>query len=234
MTSPTSPVHALVIAPHPDDPEFGAAGTVAAWTQSGKTVVFALCTNGDKGTSNPALESADLPLIRQREQRAAAAVLGVDEVVFMGYPDQGLEETADFRKECVRLIRRYRPEIVVTTDPYRRYIWHRDHRICGHVVLDAVFPGARDRLAFPDLLAEGLQPHKVAEVWCFGADHNNHFSDISATFDTKIEALRCHESQVGHVERETFAASLRDQHRRFAVDQGFELAEAFHRVVTPL
>jgi LmbE family N-acetylglucosaminyl deacetylase len=228
------PVHALVIAPHPDDPEFGAAGTVYSWTTSGRSVVFALCTRGDKGTSDPSLDPADLPLIREREQRAAAAVLGVREVLFMGYPDQGLEETPDFRKECVRIIRRYRPEIVVTTDPYRRYIWHRDHRICGHVVLDAVFPGARDRLAFPDLLAEGLLPHKVREVWCFGADDNNHHVDVSAVFDKKVEALRCHVSQVGHLEHDVFADALREQHRLLAAGQGFELAEAFHRVVTPL
>ena len=119
----TIKVDVLVISPHPDDAEYGVAGTVARWTREGKKVVYVVCTNGDKGTTNPDMKPEDLVEIRKKEQLAAADVLGVSEVIFLGLPDQGLEETPQFRKQIVRLIRQYRPEIVVTADPYRRYSW---------------------------------------------------------------------------------------------------------------
>jgi len=154
----------LVVSPHPDDSEFGAAGSVARWTREGKAVVYVICTSGDKGTSDFNVDPKKLARTREKEQRCAAKVLGVREVIFLRHEDQSLEDTPEFRKEIVRMIRLYRPDIVVSADPYRRYIWHRDHRITGQVVLDAVFPYARDHLAYPDLLAEGLLPHKVKEV----------------------------------------------------------------------
>jgi LmbE family N-acetylglucosaminyl deacetylase len=163
-----SPCDILTIIAHPDDAEFGAAGSIAAWTAEGKTVVYVVCTGGGKGTSDRNVSPADLERIRQQEQRAAASVLGVSEVVFLGMEDQGLEETREFRETLVRLIRRYRPEKVISSDPYRRYLWHRDHRIVGQVVMDALFPYARDHLAYPDLLEEGLEPHKVQEALFFG------------------------------------------------------------------
>ena len=132
----TTEVDVLVISPHPDDAEYGVAGTVARWTREGKKVIYVVCTNGDKGTTNPDMKPEDLVEIREKEQLAAADVLGVSEVIFLGLRDQGLEETPQFRKQIVRLIRQYRPEIVVTADPYRRYIWHRDHRIAGQVIFD--------------------------------------------------------------------------------------------------
>ena len=135
-----TPVDILIITAHPDDAEFGVAGTVARWTREGKQVVYVVCTNGDKGTSDRSLKPEQLAEIRKKEQEAAAKVLGVSEVRFLGYPDQELEDTSEFRKELVRMIRIYRPKIVVTSDPYRRYLWHRDHRIAGQVTLDAVFP----------------------------------------------------------------------------------------------
>ena len=143
----TTPTDILVITPHPDDAEFGVAGTVARWTAAGKQVVYVVCTNGNKGTSDISLKPEQLVQIRMQEQRNAANVLGVQEIIFLAYPDQGLEDTPEFRKQIVRLIRQYRPHTIVTADPYRRYIWHRDHRIAGQVVLDAVFPYARDHLA---------------------------------------------------------------------------------------
>jgi LmbE family N-acetylglucosaminyl deacetylase len=158
-------VDVLVIMPHPDDAEFGCAGTVARWTAEGKSVVYVLLTNGDKGTSDRSLTPDKLADVRQIEQREAAKVLGVSEVVYLGYPDQGLEDSPELRKDIVRQIRLFRPDTVVTLDPYRRYVWHRDHRIAGQVVLDAVFPYARDFLAYPDLMAEGLEPHKVKEMY---------------------------------------------------------------------
>jgi LmbE family N-acetylglucosaminyl deacetylase len=218
-----------VVTPHPDDAEFGVAGTVARWTSQGKQVVYVVCTNGNKGTSDPDVKPDELAETRQNEQRAAAEVLGVREVVFLGNPDQGLEDTPEFRKQIVRVIRRYRPETVVTADPYRRYIWHRDHRIAGQVTIDAVFPYARDHLAYPDLLEEDLQPHKVKEMLFWASEDINYLSDITATFDLKLEALRCHESQVNSMKVSDLENWLRQRCSDLAEGEDFDLAEAFHR-----
>jgi len=220
----------LVITPHPDDAEFGVAGTVVKWVAEGKEIVYAVCTNGDKGTSDYSIKAEALAEIREREQLCAAEVLGVREVIFLRHEDQSLEDTPEFRKEIVRLIRTYRPDIVVSADPYRRYLWHRDHRITGRVVLDAVFPYARDHLAYPDLLEEGLEPHKVKEVWLWTiADNINYRSDITDTFDTKVKALRCHESQVGNDHLPDLEERLRQWAKDRAQGTEYELAEAFHR-----
>ncbi len=225
----TEPADILVITPHPDDAEFGVAGTVAKWTREGKQVVYVVCTNGNKGTSDPDVKPETLAEIRQNEQRAAAEILGVREVVFLENQDQGLEDTPEFRKQIVRMIRRYRPQTVVTADPYRRYIWHRDHRIAGQVTIDAVFPYARDHLAFPDLLEEGLQPHKVKEMLFWASENINFRSDITATFDLKLAALRCHESQMKEMRFSDLEEWLRKRCRDLAEGENFELAEAFHR-----
>ena len=225
----TEQADVLVVTPHPDDAEFGVAGTVARWTKQGKQVVYVGCTNGNKGTSDPDVKPDELAEIRQNEQRAAADVLGVREVVFLGNPDQGLEDTAEFRKQIVRMIRRFRPETVVTADPYRRYIWHRDHRITGQVTIDAVFPYARDHLAYPDLLDEGLQPHKVREMLFWASEDINYVSDITDTFDLKLTALRCHESQVKSMKISDLEDWLRQRCKDLAEGEDFDLAEAFHR-----
>jgi LmbE family N-acetylglucosaminyl deacetylase len=227
------PCDILVISAHPDDAEFGVAGTVARWTQGGKVVVFAVCTSGEKGTSDANMKPAVLAEIREKEQRAAADVLGVREVMFLRLPDQGLEDTAEFRKQIVRIIRNYRPHSVVTLDPYRRYIWHRDHRIVGQVTLDAVYPYARDHLAYPDLLEEGLAPHKVRELFFWGSEDSNFRSDISDTFDTKLKALLCHESQVKEMGEEKIKNWLLRQGKEMAEGENFALGEAFHRIEIP-
>ena len=229
----TDQADVLVIAAHPDDSEFGAAGTVALWVQAGRRVTYLVCTSGEKGTSDPSLTPELLAPIREEEQRAAARTLGVQEVVFLRRPDQGLEDTAEFRKLIVRMIRTVRPSIVMTSDPYRRYIWHRDHRIIGQVVLDAVFPFARDHLSYPDLLAEGLAPHKVQELYFWGAEDINRRSDITATFDLKIAALRCHKTQVREFKRGDPEEWLRQRCREMAAGESFGLAEAFHYVEAP-
>ncbi len=226
----TKSIYALVITPHPDDAEFGVAGSAVKWIREGKEVVYAVCTNGNKGSSDPEMTPEKLAGIREQEQLAAAKILGVREVVFLRHEDQALEDTPEFRKEIVRVIRTYRPEIVATVDPYRRYIWHHDHRICGQVVLDAVFPYARDRLAYPDLMEQGLEPHKVKEVLTWGADEPNHFIDITDTYEIKMEALRCHKSQVGDFSKE-WQDFLRRRYEGFAEGKGFALAEAFYRAV---
>jgi len=223
--------HVMVVTPHPDDAEFGVAGSVVHWARAGKDVIYVVCTNGDKGTSDINLKPAELAQIREQEQLAAAKLLGVREVVFLRHEDQSLEDTPEFRKEIVRLIRMYRPETIVTADPYRRYIWHRDHRIVGQVVLDAVFPYARDLFAYPDMLEEGLQPHKVKEVLLWASlEDINYRLDVTDTFDIKLAALRCHESQVGNNRFPQLEEWLRQRARQLAEGEDFELAEAFHRV----
>jgi len=228
----TKPVQVMVVTPHPDDAEFGVAGTVARWTREGKDVIYVVCTNGDKGTTDPNMKPDELAKIREQEQLAAAKLLGVREVVFLGYPDQTLEDTPEFRKDIVRLIRKYKPETVVTADLYRRYLWHRDHRITSRVTLDAVFPYARDLLAYPDLLEEGLQPHKVKEVLLWGAEEPNYRSDITDTFDIKIAALRCHKSQIGYNPSLEMEGWLRERAKNMAKGEDYELAEAFYRLET--
>jgi LmbE family N-acetylglucosaminyl deacetylase len=215
--------------PHPDDSEFGCAGTVARWTREGKRVVYVVITNGDKGTSDRSLTPAKLSVIRQAEQREAARVLGVSDVVYLGYPDQELEDSPELRKDIVRQIRLYRPDTVVTLDPYRRYIWHRDHRIAGQAVLDAVYPYARDHLAYPDMLVEGLEPHKVKEMYFTASEDVNFRSDITDTFELKMQALACHKSQVGDRIPE-MGEGLRHRAEDMAEGQGFKLAEAFHYI----
>ena len=225
----TQLAHVLVVTPHPDDAEYGVAGTVARWTNEGRTVGYVVCTNGDKGTSDREVKPENLIKIREKEQIAAANLLGVKEVIFLGYPDQGLEETPRFRKDIVKQIRRFRPETVVTADPYRRYIWHRDHRITGRVTLDAVFPYARDHLSYPDLLEEGLEPHKVKEVLLWASENINHRLDITDTFPLKLNALREHKSQVGHIPRQELEGYLRGRAIQLSEAESFQLAEGFHR-----
>ena len=224
-----SDYYLMVISPHPDDAEFGVSGTVAKLTQEGKRIVYVICTNGDKGTSDRNISQKELVKIREKEQLAAAKLLGVSKVEFLRYPDQGLEDTPEFRKALVRQIRCYRPEVVVTANPYRKYMWHRDHRITGQVALDAVFPFARDHLSYPELLDEGLEPHKVKEVWLWASDEPNLHSDITATFDIKLKALGCHKSQVGNIPPE-MRQRMREWAKVMAEGQDYELAEAFYRV----
>lgn len=223
----------MVLTPHPDDAEFGVGGTVARWTRAGKQVLYIVCTNGDKGTTERAMQPQHLIKIREEEQKAAATILGVREVVFLGYPDQGLEDTPAFRKQIVRLIRMYQPATIATSDPCRRYLLHRDHRITGQVTLDAVFPYARDHLAYPDLIDEGLQPHKVHEILLWETDAINYRSDITETFHVKLAALRCHASQVKEFGIADLENWLRRHCRKMSAGENFELAEAFHRVEIP-
>jgi LmbE family N-acetylglucosaminyl deacetylase len=224
---PMTPV--LVVTPHPDDAENGAGGTIARWTQQGRQVVLVVCTNGDKGTSDRNVKPADLAVLRAEEQRQAAATLGITEVIFLGFPDQGLEDCNEFREKLVRHIRRLRPETIVTIDPYRRYIRHRDHAICGRVTLDAVFPYARDHLSYPEHLHEGLEPHKVREIYLWGAEEPDAFLDISDTFTRKMDALYCHASQM-HRPREQREAGARERYAELGKKIGVALAEPFKRI----
>ncbi len=224
----TKQAQVMVVTPHPDDAEFGVAGTVVRWVSEGKDVIYVVCTNGDKGTSDINMKPEELARIREEEQLAAAKLLGVREVIFLRHPDQSLEDTPEFRKEIVRLIRIYQPETVVTADPYRRYLWHRDHRIASQVTLDAIFPYSRDLYAYPDLLEEGIMPHKVKEVLLWGSEDSNYRSDITDTFDIKMTALRCHHSQIDSAPE--MDVWLKERAKVMAESEDYELAEAFHRL----
>lgn len=223
----------LVITAHPDDAEYGMAGSVARWVRDGKSVAYVICTSGEKGTSDRSIRPEDLARIREKEQQSAADVLGVRSVDFLHYPDQGLEDTPGMRKHIVRLLRTYRPHTVATTDPYRRYIWHRDHRIIGQVVLDAVFPFARDHAAYPDLLEQGVEPHKVRELLFFGTKDTNYYVDITDTYEIKLAALKCHDTQMREQNLEQLHERLLKRFKTFGEKGGYTLAEGFHRELLP-
>jgi LmbE family N-acetylglucosaminyl deacetylase len=189
----------LVVVAHPDDAEFGCGGSVARWVDEGSEVFYCLFTSGNRGSDDAAMTPERLAVIRAEEQRAAAASLGVKEVVFLGYPDGELEDTREARRDAVRAIRRFRPDRLVTQSPFPNlnpYSGHRDHRHAGRLALDAVYPYARDRLHFPELLAEGHAPHKVRQVYLMGHGEPDVIVDITPTMDRKLAALRCHRSQV--------------------------------------
>jgi LmbE family N-acetylglucosaminyl deacetylase len=191
-----------VIMAHPDDPDFSCAGTVAKWTDEGHEVVYVLLTNGDKGSHDPAMTPERLVELREEEQRAAAAIVGVKEVVFLRHPDGMLVADLDLRREVVRVIRRLKPTTVVCGDPTVYYyapvyINHPDHRAAAEVVLAALYPAAGNRNYFPELLAEGLEPHKVKELYISGSPQADTFVDITNYLDRKIAALRAHASQMG-------------------------------------
>lgn len=225
-------IKVMVVMPHPDDAEFGCAGTVARWVREGREVIYVVCTNGDKGSSDPNMTSPALAEIRHNEQLEAAKILGVKEVIFLDYPDGGLEDTPEFRGDLVRLIRKFRPDVVMTNDPYRKYMSHRDHRITGSVTLDAVYPYCRDRLFYPEHEAEGLKPHYVREIFIWGSEDADTFIDVSETFDLKIAALSCHNSQLGQ-RIDMLKPRMKERAEKMGLAHGVPMAEAFHRIVMP-
>jgi LmbE family N-acetylglucosaminyl deacetylase len=225
----TEQAHVLVTTPHPDDAETRFAGSVAKWTREGKNVVYVVISNGDKGTNDPAISPEELAATREGEQLAAAGILGVKEVIFLRYPDQGLENTPELRRDIVRQIRIFKPDIVMTVDPHGRYMDHRDHRIAGYATVEAVYPAAGSANAFPELLNEGLKPHRVREMLFSGRMQNNYFEDIGDTIDVKVSAIQCHRSQVG--DRSDFGEMLKNMARLNARDLGYDYAEGFHREV---
>ena len=194
----------LVILAHPDDPEFFCGGTLAKWARAGHHITYQLLTCGDKGfnESTPEGMTPDaLCAIRHEEQLAAAKVIGAEAVHFMDCPDGYLVPTIDLRRDLVRVIRKFKPDILVTCDPQTLFaiygINHPDHRAAGEATLAAVFPAARDRMNFPELLAEGLEPHKVREIYLAGAQSPDVAIDVTAYLERKLESLRAHVSQIG-------------------------------------
>ena len=194
----------LVILAHPDDPEFFCGATIARWVDAGHSVRYCLLTCGDKGSSDPLMDPRELARLREGEQRAAAAVLGVESVRFLNYPDGELIPTLEARREVVRVVRQEKPDILVTCDPTNYFpddtrINHPDHRAAGQIVVDAFFPGVGNPMYFPALIQDGLPPHTVKELWLSGTIQPNTTLDVTPFWPVKLAALHEHRSQIGEV-----------------------------------
>lgn len=227
-----APERALIIYAHPDDIEFSVAGTAARWARLGTEVTYVVLTDGNAGSHDREMTPERLAAIRRREQTAAAEIAGAARCLFLGQQDGLLQPTLEIRKELVRLIRLYRPEVVVCGDPRAlfsgdTYINHPDHRAAATVAIDAVFPAAEMELLYPDLLAEGLASHRVNHVYIATRTDPNCIIDIADTIETKIEALRQHESQLGDWDP---ADWIRQRAAEVGSQVGFRFAESFRRM----
>jgi len=228
----------LVISAHPDDSDFGASGTIAQWVKKGIEVAYVFCTNGDQGGEESGFTKEEMPAIRQREQRAAGAAIGVTDITFLNYIDGNLEATLGLRKDLVRQIRISQPDRMVCQSPERNWdrigASHPDHLAAGEAAIQAVYPDARNPFAFTDLLEkEGLQPWRVKEIWVSAFANPDHFVDITDTFGLKIKALQAHASQTAH--NENLEMMVREWGERNAATAGFaqgRIAEAFKIVNT--
>jgi LmbE family N-acetylglucosaminyl deacetylase len=221
----------MVVTAHPDDPEFGAGGTIAKLVKEGCEVTYVIVTNGNKGSSDRTMTSERLAAIRADEQRNAARTLGVARVQFLGYPDGEVEDTRDVRRDVTREIRRWRPDLLICQSPNRTYnlgASHRDHRTVGGVAIDCVYPLARDHMAFPELLPE-FEPHKVRELYVMQWQNPQMIVDISDVIDLKLRALACHASQF----RDFKAVEERVRQRSGEIGKakGYAHAEGFDHVV---
>jgi LmbE family N-acetylglucosaminyl deacetylase len=228
-----TPDRVLVVAAHPDDIEFGAAGTVARWVNEGAVVRYLIVTRGDKGSDDPATDVEALTRLRETEQRAAAAELGVDGVDFLDEPDGQVEPSLALRERITYAIRAFRPEIVMTHDPTVLFVnneWvnHPDHRAVGQVTVDAVFPTARDPLNFRQHLEGGLGAWKVAELYLWSTNEANQLVDVGATIERKVAALAHHASQFRHFE--DVARWVRRRSEELGERAGYRAAEGFRRV----
>jgi len=228
------PKKVLGVAAHPDDLDFVAAGSMARWAAEGADVCYLILTDGGQGSSDRRMSPSRLIGRRREEQRAAGKVLGLKEVLFLDFPDGGLENSLDVRRNVVRAIRRLRPDVVVTMDPTVLYaagrgiINHPDHRAAGQAVLDAVYPFARDHLAFPELLAEGFEPYEVKTVLLGNFERQNFAVDINDSLEKKLLALKAHESQIPDF-RATKAMVTRWAEQT-GQEFGYKYAEGFMRI----
>jgi LmbE family N-acetylglucosaminyl deacetylase len=230
------PERLLVISAHPDDIEFVVAGTVAKWVRAGTEARYVVATSGDAGTHKRGMTRQELARVREAEQTAAARIVGVNEVIYLGYPDGLVQPTLDLRRDLVREIRRFKPHTVICFDPTRlfsggSYINHPDHRAVGQAALDAISPTAAMPLSFPEQIEAGLEPHRVRQILVASSLTPDTWVDISETLDLKVEALRQHVSQWdGRRDHEAMI-------RQWAVDTGAPVgllaAEAFLRIARP-
>ena len=238
MSERPAPERILVVVAHPDDVDFGAAGSIARWTSEGIAVSYCLCTDGDAGGSDESVSRAEMARIRRQEQTAAAETLGVHDLHWLAYPDGRLYVTHDLRRDISRVIRQVRPQRVVCPSPIRNlqrvFASHPDHLACGEASLSAVYPDARNPFAHPELLdEERLEPHAVGETWLMAFPEGDTWVDITDTFDRKVAALRCHVSQVGHFDDlegmlRTWASTIAQQG---GLPEG-RLAEGFKALAT--
>ena len=222
----------MVVFAHADDAEYGCSGTVAKWCAEGWHVVYVVCTDGSKGSSDPEMSAEKLVELRQKEQRNAGKVLGLQDVVFLGFEDAMLEPNLTLRRDIAREIRRYKPDVLICPNP-RRHIsdggWldHPDHLAAGEAAMAAVFPTARDRLTFPELLEEGLEPHKVREVWVSWGEDSDYYVDVTDYIEVSVEALKQHKSQVGDYDLDS---GIKHSRGRTGERVGFKYAESFKRI----
>jgi LmbE family N-acetylglucosaminyl deacetylase len=217
----------LVVVAHPDDAEYGCAATVAKWTAEGREVSYLLLTSGDKGSKDPRIRPGQLAARREREQRSAAASLGVREVIFHRHPDGMLENSMALRREIAGVIRSRRPHLLLTIDPWRRYQTHPDHRAAGLAALDAAY-AAKEINLFPEQLVDGVAPWRIRAAWLFWSESPDHWEDVGSCIGRRIAALRRHASQVGR-DPKKLAAEVRTRARETARrgSQTFSYAEAF-------
>ncbi|MGH4026593.1 MAG: PIG-L deacetylase family protein [Pseudonocardiaceae bacterium] len=238
LVPPESATRVLVVMAHPDDVDYGAAGTVARWVRQKRSVTYCVVTDGDAGHTDPAVDRAALAETRRREQREAARLVGVEDVRFLGLPDGLVEPGPALRRDVARIIRQVRPHLVLTHSPDRNHVRikssHPDHRAVGAATLDAVYPDARNPCAFPELLLdEGLQAWTVPEVWLRGGPVADRFVDVTDTFDLKMAAIRAHRSQGGA--EPGFDEVMRGRLATLAAEAGLpegRLCEAFQVVDT--
>ena len=231
---PLKPKVVLGVAAHPDDLDFAAAGTMAQFAQDGAAVYYLILTDGGKGTHDHSIPAAELIKMRQEEQRAAAKAVGAKDVLFLAYPDGALSVTLELKKEIVKVIRTLKPDVVITMDPSmiysseRGFINHPDHRAAGQATLDAVFPLARDYLAFPELEGEGCTPHEVATVLLTNFDRNDFCIDIADTIEAKMAALAAHKSQIADMP--AMQEHMKQRAQELGQESGCDYAECFVRI----
>ena len=226
----------MVVVAHADDAEFGCSGTVAKWCQEGWEVVYVLCTDGSKGSSDRGMTQQQLSGTRRQEQINAGKALGLKDVVFLDYEDSMLQPSLELRRDITSEIRRHRPDVLITTYPLRSLeggwgIGHPDHMAAGEAALSAVYPTARDHMTFPELLQRGLDPHKVSEVWVMGHPEPDLWIDVTEHIDTSIKALKEHISQLGDRSAEEIDKRMRETRGKRAIGKGMEYAEAYRRLV---
>ena len=216
-----------MIAAHPDDPEFGCAATLAKWAAEGHEIIYLLLTSGDKGSREAGTFPGQVAAVREVEQRAAAAELGVKQVIFCHHPDGLLEYSLTLRRELAGYLREYNPDTVVTIDPWRKYQLHPDHRVAGLSTLDAIY-AAREWHIFPEQLIGDRTPCRVKDVFLFWTDSPDYYEDVTSTIERRIEALKRHTSQVGE-RLDQLPDRIREGAQNTGKDAGFEYAEAFKR-----
>jgi LmbE family N-acetylglucosaminyl deacetylase len=225
----------MVVVAHADDAEFGCSGTVAKLCAEGWEMVYVMCTDGSKGSSDREVTEAELAATRRGEQINAGKVLGLKDVVFLDYPDSYLRPTLDLRKDIAREIRRHKPDIVICQYPMRNLdggfgVGHPDHLAAGEAALSAVFPTARDHMTFPDLIEEGFEPHNVAEVWIMGHPEPDVYIDITESMGTAVDAIAAHVSQVDGRSAEEMRPRMEEWRRRTGIGKGMQFAEAFKKI----